>query len=287
MGAGGLESLNFSATRSDSTVVASLGASTLFGKGTIYGVRRSFIMDLRTGVFQLLTLGADYKDLDDTTDTAGVLDKTPIKYLPLSASWLGVFSDGPDEWQLGSTLAGGLRGLVNKQTEFDNKRDQASASYGLLRLDARLDRKLPWLGLRLRAALETQWTRDPLISNEQFVLGGADSVRGYREAEGVGDIGLRSALQLSTPDLAPRLGWTRLGSLSAHVFIEGAVAHLLEPLPEQLHRTRLLGTGIGAQLGLKGLVPLNLSLDLAWPLLKRGDLGGEGLRLHANASIGF
>lgn len=288
LGPAGLESMVFSATRSDSEVAVSLGNTTLFGKGSILGLRRSFMLNLRDDEFQLMTLGLDYKDLQETVDAGeGAGFKTPITYLPLSAAWTGIYRTPSSEWQFGATLAGGIQGLVNRQSEFRAKRFQANASYALWRLDAKHNRTLPWHGLRLRAQVETQLTGQPLISNEQFVVGGADSVRGFREAEAVGDFGLRTSLQVSTADLASGLGWPSIAGLSAHAFLDAAAAQLHEPLPGQNRRYGLVGGGLGLQMSTRGLVPMSLALDLAWPLARRGFVGPDGLRVHASALFGF
>ena len=288
LGPAGLESWVFSATRSDSRVYTGVGDTRLFGKGTIVGLRRSLLLELADQRFQQLTLGVDYKDMVDSVQagqSAGF--DTPIRYLPLSLGWSGAFGTPAGDWQLGATLGGGLRGLVNDTQQFADKRYQAKAGYALLKLDARHTRTLPLAGLRLRAQAEAQLTPDPLISNEQFVMGGASSVRGYLEAEAVGDNGLRGSLQLATPDLSAALGWKRLASASTHVFVDAAAAEMRKPLPGQAWRFRLLGAGFGAQLASTGAWPVSLSLDVAWPLLRRGALGGDGVRAHANASVGF
>ena len=288
LGPAGLESLVLSATRSDSEVVAGVGSTRLFGKGSIFGLRRSLLLELADSRFQLLTLGVEYKDMKDSVQAGeGAGFDTPITYLPMSLGWTGVFREPAGDWQLGATLSGGLRGIVNRQQEFGDKRYQAKASYALLRLDARHTRTLPWWGLRLRAQVETQLSPDPLIANEQFVLGGAASVRGYLEAEAVGDLGLRGSLQLATPDLSAPLGWKALSSASLYTFIDGAAAELRKPLPGQPWRFRLLGLGLGAQMATAGQFPVTVSLDLAWPLQKHGLLGSDGPRAHASASIGF
>ncbi len=287
-GPAGLAALSFSYTRSDSQVFAGVGGTQLFGTGNIFGVRRSVVLELADQSFQLLTLSAEYKDMLDSVQAgAGAGFDTPITYLPLGMGWTGAFRAPQGEWQLGATLSGGLRGLVNEQQEFSDKRYQAKAQYLLLKLDARHTRTLPWYGLRLRAQADVQLAPAPIISNEQFVVGGANSVRGYLEAEAVGDQGLRGSLQLATPDLAPRLGWPLLASASLHTFVDGALAVLRRPLPGQASRFRLLGVGLGGQLSTKGSYPMSLSLELGWPLLKHDSLGSDGLRAHANASVGF
>lgn len=287
MGQAGLESLAITATRSDSKVFVALNDTTLFGKGQVLGLRRSHLLQVTEGSFHLLTLGVEYKKLGDRTVFGTTADDTPVTYLPLSMAWTGAFNAKGSDLQLGITLSGGLRGLVNRQEEFSDKRYQAKASYALLRLDARHNQALPWWGLRLRSQVETLFSPEPLISNEQLVLGGVSSVRGYHEAEAVGDLGLRASLQLATPELAPKLGWKALTGLSLHTFVEGAAAELRLPLPGQAQRSRLLGVGLGGQLSLGGPFSFNLALDVAWPLLKRDAIGADGMRAHASASLGF
>jgi hemolysin activation/secretion protein len=287
MGKAGLESFAITATRSDSKVYVALNDTTLFGKGQVLGMRRSHLLEITEGSFHLLTLGVEYKKLGDRTVFGSKADDTPVTYLPMSLAWTGAFNAKGSDLQLGVTLSGGLRGLINRQEEFSDKRYQAKANYALLRLDARHNQALPWWGLRLRSQLETLFSPEPLISNEQFVLGGVSSVRGYHEAAAVGDLGLRASLQLATAELAPNLGWKALKGLSLHTFVEGAAAELRLPLPGQAQRSRLLGVGLGGQLSLGGPFPFNLALDVAWPLLKRDAIGADGMRAHASASFGF
>jgi hemolysin activation/secretion protein len=287
-GIDGADAWVFSTTRSDSKVEVSLGGTTLLGKGTIFGLRRSFTLSASDTEYHVLTLGADYKDLQETVAAAeGAGFSTPITYLPLSAAWTGVLRAPGSDWQFGATVTGGLRGLVNRQSEFADKRYLANASYLLWRAELKHNRTLPWFGMRLRAQVDAQLTDRPLISNEQFVVGGADSVRGYLESEAVGDIGLRTSVQLSTADSASKLGWANVSTASAHVFMDAAAVELRKPLPGQLQRFGLLGAGFGAQLSATSPLPWSLALDVAWPLRKRGNVGSEGLRVHASALVGF
>ncbi len=288
MGQAGLESLAVTLTRSDSQVFAALGNTTAFGKGTVFGLRRSYVLNLSESNFQLLTLGAEYKDMQDTVMLGDIeLSGTPIKFMPWSLSWTSSSRADKSELQLGATLTGGVSGLVNRQQQFADKRYKAKATYAFARLDFRHTQTLPWFGLRLRSQADTQLSPDPLISNEQYVIGGTASVRGYYEAEAVGDLGVRGSLQLDSADLATGLGWKWLSSFNVRAFVDGAAAELRDPLPGQARRFRLLGSGLGLQASSAGSYPVSLSLDAAWPLLKRGTVGSEGLRLHMSASVGF
>ncbi len=53
---------------------------------------------------------------------------------------------------------------------------------------------------------DMQWTDQPLLSLEQFALGGAHSVRGYRENQLVRDRGLYSGIELRLPVLCHKTG---------------------------------------------------------------------------------
>lgn len=71
-------------------------------------------------------------------------------------------------------------------------------------------RRLPWAGLELVARLDGQVPSDPLLSIEQFSVGGWSSVRGYRinqivrDGALVGSVELRIPL-LTRPDASPLL----------------------------------------------------------------------------------
>ncbi|HUJ11450.1 MAG TPA: ShlB/FhaC/HecB family hemolysin secretion/activation protein [Verrucomicrobiae bacterium] len=53
---------------------------------------------------------------------------------------------------------------------------------------------------------DVQWTDQPLVSLEQFTLGGASNVRGYRENQLVRDRGVYSGVELRVPVLANKIG---------------------------------------------------------------------------------
>jgi len=67
-----------------------------------------------------------------------------------------------------------------------------------LRGDLAFEFKLPAdFRLRLRAA--GQAAAEPLITNENFSIAGADGVRGYLESEVLGDQGLKETAQITSP----------------------------------------------------------------------------------------
>jgi hemolysin activation/secretion protein len=280
----GLDQLVLSLVRSDSEVAAGVGDTTVFGKGTIWGLKRSLVIALREHEYHSLTFGAEYKRFDETTEVgSGSGFATPIRYLPLSASYQGVVDDAAGRWQIGTGLVVGVRGLASDEAQFADKRYGASGGYSVLKFDLAREQKLP-LGLTLAARLDGQAGGQPLISNEQFVAGGVDSVRGYLESAAVGDSGVRGSLELRTSELVTQGGpWP--ASLAAHAYLEGAALELRQPLPGQQWRFRLLAAGFGLRAQARPHASLNL--DFGWPLMALGSTQRADLRVHASGALEF
>ncbi len=68
-------------------------------------------------------------------------------------------------------------------------------------------RRLTEKGIQLIASTSFQWTSEPLLSLEQFSLGGANTVRGYRENQIVRDMGVLASLEFRIP-----VFWNRAGA---------------------------------------------------------------------------
>lgn len=289
MGNVGQDSLLWTFTQSNSKVAAGVGDSRVLGKGRIWGLRRNITLELKETEYHLLVVGADFKDFDETIEASNDSGfSTPITYLPLQLSWLGGTNHAGGRWQWNFGLSAGLRGLVNKQREFELKRYLATGSYSIVKLDLTREQPLPFWGSSLRARIEGQWTHQPLISNEQFAVGGADSVRGYLESAAAGDSGLRASLEWRSRELAPLLPGiaTRwVSSLTGLVFAEGAGVFVQSPQAEQTRRFGLLSAGFG--LRIKATPGISLSLDLGWPLRKLGETDRGDLRLHASGLFEF
>jgi hemolysin activation/secretion protein len=115
---------------------------------------------------------------------------------------------------------------------------------------------------QLSLRLAGQYAREPGVSNEDYSVAGVDGVRGYLEAEVLGDSALKGTIQLRLP-LAMRHG-SALGD--AFVYFDDAVARMLQPLPGEPASTSLRSWGAGMDL-LPGR-PVSGSLTWARPLLK-------------------
>jgi hemolysin activation/secretion protein len=102
-----------------------------------------------------------------------------------------------------------------------------------------------WFGSRnqwMTSAI-AQLTHDPLLSSEQFVLGGVHSVRGYRQNARIGDQGYRWSTEDRITVLRDRSG---RGVLLLIPFVDGGSVENVPENPNlQPDERRLLGAGVG------------------------------------------
>ncbi len=288
----GMWVMSFVDSKSSTTVKAN--DLLVVGTGRIFGVRR-LLFDVGETLMQSLTLSADYKDMRSTTyqlangvllSTPGNCEQaicTPIRYAPLGASYAITATRKKSITQAGLGLTLGLRALTDDESEFADKRFGAQSNFMVLRLDLGRVQKLK-NGAELSARIEGLLGNQPLISDEQFTIGGADSVRGYLESAAAGDKGIRASIEARTRNL-----WVRKESpdheLKAHAFLEGGGVWTKMPLPEQDRREGLLSTGVG--LRLKAGRHASLSVDVAQPLRDGGGTDKGSTRVHASATVEF
>ena len=271
------------AISSRSNIATAIGNTQVLGNANILGVRamRRLPAD-SAGFSHTLSFGADYKDLgeDLRVGTAPGL-RTPIQYMPLSASY-NLFLDGKSGSTQGSAgLVFGLRGIGDDQVDFDRRRFGANPNFFVFKADVQRLHNLP-SDFVLMARLEVQAADQPLISNEQFFIGGADSVRGYFEVESLGDYGARGTLELR----GPRIGlMPKTTDLRLHGFVDAGAAGIHQPLPGQASPQPLRSTGIGLRLRQGSHVAL--SSDLAWPMRSTVNTRAWSPRVLFSAAIQF
>jgi hemolysin activation/secretion protein len=256
----GFYSMPLSATRSLSSFIqysnsniASAVGSNVVGNGTTLGVRFSQTLPAPVGIanfFHSISLGADFKDLNETQNALGADDKqTPLRYAPLVAQY--TFSRFGESGELTGNL--GLVVNVNANSrqvdcqgveldQFECRRAYARAGFSIVRGDLSYSQRL--LGWEGMAKLDFQASSQPLVSPEQILAGGTDNVRGYYEGEAAGDAGFRLRSEVKTPAL---FTFGSVG-LRAIGFVEGARLKLHSPLPGQISDFTLASAGLGLRL---------------------------------------
>jgi hemolysin activation/secretion protein len=260
-----------SGTKQDSNV-STLGGVAVAGRGEIVGARALIALPPGKDFYQSLSAGMDYKHfkqavtlgLDPLTGLANTTE-TPISYYPITvaynANWFG--KGVLTELNLGVTFH--LRGMGSEGEQFDTNRFKADGSFVYLRGDLAHTRDLP-LGFELFAKVQGQIADQPLVSSEQISGGGLNTVRGYLEAEVVGDNGVFGSVELRSPSL---LDWVdkRSSEWRVYAFCEGGLLSIYEPLPEQTGDFELASIGVGTRIRIRDF--LNGSLDAGLPLFSQ------------------
>ncbi len=266
------------------TNVATIGTLGVIGSGVISGARYILPLTAFDGVYHSLSLGADYKDFDEQIgfDKGGSI-VTPISYVKFSATYSGTYAWREQLSHVEAAFELGPDGLGNTQKEFERKRFKAKPNFAYLHVSADNLTPLP-AGTALFARMSGQVTGAPLITNEQFSVGGADDVRGYLEAERLGDNAVASTLELRSMNLA-RYYPKQLRNLELLAFTDAAALRTLSPLPGSKKSAMLWSTGVGVRVEAAG----NLQASLMWAYpLRAGDRTASGdQRVHFNVGMEF
>jgi hemolysin activation/secretion protein len=203
-----------------------------------------------------------------------------VQYLPVTARWDASRQDpftlfpSPNRPAQASTLDFGLGYTPNfTGAWFENSRARFQAATGSKEGDgyyhlvnASLGRdQVIYEDWRVTARLDGQWANQPLISNEQYGIGGVAGVRGYREGEILGDTGWRFTFEPKTPiqTIGVVYGKQTLRARGS-LFMDYAQSFLLDPQGRP-GQSDLWGAGLG------GVATIGVNWEakfiLGWPLL--------------------
>jgi hemolysin activation/secretion protein len=244
--------------------VSTLGGLAVAGRGEIFSTRMSMTLPSGTDFYHTFTLGFDYKHFDQGVNAVtGRISDTPVTYYPLSADYSATWSHKGAVTDFDANVVANLRGLGSDEEEFDLNRFRARGSFIYLRGSIAHTHDLPG-GLQAFGKIQGQVSDQPLVNSEEIAGGGLATVRGYLEAEEVGDNGVFGSIELRTPQLAT---WTKKegNDWRAYVFAEGGVLTIDDALPGQTSSFTLASVGLGTRFRL--LNHLNGSFDLSLPLL--------------------
>jgi len=242
--------------------VSTVGATTVIGKGKIAGLRLVMPLTQEAGFSQSVNAGFDYKSFGQSISSSGAIDRVPLTYFPLSATYQASWSTADAETDLTASAVGGTTYFGSSGASFDQNRFNAPANFFYVRAAASRQQELPY-GTQGWMHVQVQGAPQPLVPNEEFGLGGLDTVRGYQEAEILGDNAVDAQFELRSPSIAGRIG-PRVNELRLHLFTDVGQASIQMPLPEQ-KRTYTLES-VGAGLRMRMFDRLNGALEDAVPL---------------------
>ena len=277
--------LAFYGVRSSSDAgIASAGALNVIGLGEIYGLRLIKPLPGLDHYFHSMIAGIDYKNFEENLNLVGAdTINTPIDYIPFTLQYNSSLrgKESLASFNLGANFA--IRGLGNEPGEFENKRADARPNYFYLTSGVNFEQDLPE-DFQFASRLTAQIADSPLISNEQFSLGGALSVRGYFETQALADSGFTGSLEVRSPRLLP-VSIDYVNKLQAIAFVDGGHGWNRRVLPGNPETYALASAGFGMRFQIweyfQGI------LDLGFPLISLDTVKSGDPRFHFNVATEF
>ena len=253
------------------------------GAGTIFGLRYTQVLPRLDTYEHKLALGWDYRAFKSNVTLLGTTGTLvpDITITPLSLAYSGRLPGTGRDLSFYGSYSHNFPGAGDRdQPAFNAQRFGASANYSVVRYGAAYTQALPEDTL-LRAAYSGQYTRDLLVSGEQFGMGGMDSVRGFFERETANDVGHRVSLEFYTRDFGPRIGEGWRGR--ALTFIDAAKGY--DRIPARGQENGLSSLGVGLRLN-QGKA-LSVRADWAWVWNAAGSRPEGSNKLHFSVAYSF
>lgn len=281
--------------------VPATGSLSVLGDGNITGLRYVIPMNGGDNYSHSLTLGADHKNFADAIffENGEQATQTKISYLQFSLNYRGNLMSEKSNLDFSLTANQGLNGIGNSEREFFDKRviaradknfpnvvyvlDQAHPGYFFINGFLNYERKISESGWRAFFGAGGQYTEDLLISNEQYSIGGVESVRGYVESKNAGDRGMFGRAELRTPSFFSNVD--QISDSHAYLFGDAGHVSMIKVNAEEKKDFSLSSAGVGYMLS--ALDGLRIKLDWAYPLKDAGKVERGDSRLHASLSYEF
>jgi hemolysin activation/secretion protein len=193
-----------------------------------------------------------------------------------------------------------VRGVGSSASEFGLNRYGSDGSFITFRGDVSHTQDIFW-GLQIFGKLQGQLANQPLVSSEEFSGGGLSTVRGYLEAEAVGDNGAFATLELRSPSLlnlwkkkkeeaktddkAKAEAVEKTGEWRVYVFGDLGGLTLIDGLSSQQSRFSFASIGAGTRVQL--FDHFSGSLDAGYPLNTQTHTKAHDLHLTFRASLNY
>jgi hemolysin activation/secretion protein len=229
--------------------VATLGGTTVLGKGYSAGFRTIYQLPRLSGFIQSINLGMDFKRFDELIQVPTTTPTyAPVHYWPIVAAYNLQHDSEKASTTASLSITAGILDVGSSTAEFENARLNARPDFVHVNLDITHTETL-WRGFTASQRVVGQLSDGPLVSSEEFAGGGFTSVRGYLQSEAVGDEGVTGQLELVTPTLSPKTT-PALDSLRVYAFTDGGSIWILQPLADQTKYFALASAGLGLRLAL-------------------------------------
>lgn len=292
-------SLAYTRSDSDTPIVSGDGGNTIT-RGAFFSARWTHDLEarhlpIRHGTF----VAVDYKSNEDQTNLnfSASSTKPPLKYATVSAGYNLTWMPSDEK-----TLSANV-GVVTSNAALAGRRvlcdGERLEQFACKRFGARPDFLAwqgggsytgpLWAGWRVLSKFDAQLASGPLVSGEQYSLGGSETVRGYYDYEQSGDTGAQFKLELISPSASFADDWRASGL----AFFDRGWVVVHQALSGQVAQAHLASVGLGARVDSGS--GLQLSIDLAKPLkqTRRAEEGGfrptteKDWRFHVSARQTF
>jgi hemolysin activation/secretion protein len=251
---------------------ADFGLIGLVAKSRVYGLRYIANLPAQDDLRHTAIFGVDHKDINQsiTLSSAGGFD-TPIVYAPFTAGWDGTWQGQGRSSRAAVAFNFHVRAMSGSDKQFADKRFKGKPGYSYLRGSLSHEEMVAadW-GLSARATW--QYTEEPLIADEQFSIGGAETVRGYLQGAAAGDTGIALTLEASSPNFGKGY-YESLEEARLVAFVDSGTVRVIQPLTAT---GRFSFSGVGVGLRLKAWRGARAAFDWAVAMddvgnTKRGD----------------
>jgi hemolysin activation/secretion protein len=261
------------------------GLFNVSGKGTIGSARWNYYLPKLVDYEHKVAFGLDYRAFENQVLFQGTSVVPDVTVHPASLTYSGLSRGTASELSFYASGAKNIPGGKDgDDAAFQASRAGASADYSVFRYGFNFVRQFrnEW---QTRLGFNGQYTQDPLVSGEQFGVGGPDSVRGYELRELANDRGMAAQLELYTPDLARGVGLGDSYKLRLLGFFDYGSVSRVDPLPGETTAAFIKSAGIGLRVGYRKSAVLRL--DLAQILKESADRDNGSWRLTGAIALIF
>lgn len=239
-------SLLLSGIKSDSNV-ATVGSTDVLGKGQTVEMRGILSLPSTPTFYHSLSFGVAYKHFNNRISLGTDKFETPVTYYPLSLGYTSVVRAEDSVTQADFTLSFASSALGSTASSLDTNRFKANGQQFFFKENLTHTRSFGG-GAQAMLRFSGQLTDQPLLTSEEFSAGGYDSVRGYLEAEVLGDYGASGTLELRTPSVADDISFGTskpFDELRGFAFFDGAKLLLRSPQIDQRRSFAVASFGAG------------------------------------------
>ncbi len=270
---------NFFYSRSDVNSGTVQDVFDVSGAGKFLGGSYTYTLLNRKNYRHRASIGVDDKLFENNVAFLGAPIGVDVRSRPLTVSYFGEYQMEKSQINFNLSYVRNLNGgNRNNSAVYTASRTGAEQDWDVVRYSATYNRAISqtWL---MKLFWQGQWSNEPLISGEQFGIGGINSVRGFEERAVVGDRGDQATLEFSRP--------VSIFEQTIRIRLFSDVGHtkIIKPTAGQIDSQTL--ANIGAGLSWQWKNNLSVSIDYAHELNdgRTADIGGT--KTHASIFYRF